>query len=248
METSNLKEEIVGLLDVILEQTEEIHKHTGPIPKIEIDIVLANIRELYERFIILEKKYAVALPAEKKEKAITIKATEPVIEKAPEPVPEKPAVVMKVTEPIVEVMEEPKKETTEVVAPVKKVKQKSAAPDLFDLPAVETKMTVKEEKKSLNDLLSETHKEDKSVAARIKKNPIKDIKSAIGINEKFKLINELFEGNLKRYNECIDGLNQQESLEDADNYMFLLQEEFHWDKKGEAYMELYDLILRRYQS
>ena len=55
MEKNSVKEEIIELLEVILEQSEIISNYNKHIPQIEIDIVLSNIRELYDKYKTLEK-------------------------------------------------------------------------------------------------------------------------------------------------------------------------------------------------
>lgn len=55
MEKNIIKEEIIELLEVILEQSEIISGYNKQIPQIEVDIVLSNIRELYEKYKTLEK-------------------------------------------------------------------------------------------------------------------------------------------------------------------------------------------------
>ena len=46
---------------------------------------------------------------------------------------------------------------------------------------------------------------------------MKDLKDAIGINEKFLFINELFDGNLQDYSEALNKLNAFENLQSAEN-------------------------------
>ena len=47
MEKNIIKEEIVEILEVIVEQSEVISSYEKQIPQIEIDIILSNIRDLY---------------------------------------------------------------------------------------------------------------------------------------------------------------------------------------------------------
>ena len=56
MENNIIREEIIELLDVIIEQSEVICQRKGRIPQIEIDIVLSNIREMYEKYKDLERE------------------------------------------------------------------------------------------------------------------------------------------------------------------------------------------------
>lgn len=80
----------------------------------------------------------------------------------------------------------------------------------------------------------------------MQKNPIKDLKTAIGINEKFMFVNELFEGSLQKYNENINSLNTMKSKAEAMKFMEMLKNEYSWKKDGDAYIALTDLVSRRY--
>ena len=103
----------------------------------------------------------------------------------------------------------------------------------------------KPEKKSLNDLLTE-NKDDNSLGARFQQSFIPDLTKAIGINEKFSFIRELF------HNSGVDFSNAIQKLNDCDNIdsAFVLMEEFKhqylWDTTSSAYLSLCDLVRRRF--
>ena len=143
------------------------------------------------------------------------------------------------------IFEEETQVEAETEPPVKKGRSpRKTTPDLFGgNPTIADKF--KEEKKSINEVIS-VKGDDKSIAAKIKKNPVKDIKAAVGINEKFKMINQLFEGNLQSYTESISMLNEFSNFEDAKKYVEFLKTEFNWDDSLEAYIALMDLVSRRY--
>lgn len=97
---------------------------------------------------------------------------------------------------------------------------------------------------TLGDVLEQT--EDNSLAARLKKKPIADLTTAVGINDKFLLLNELFGGSMEKYNKSIRALNNFPTLLGAKTYMGELQIEFQWDCESEAYKKLFDLVERRF--
>ena len=72
--------------------------------------------------------------------------------------------------------------------------------------------------------------------------------TAIGINDKFLLLNELFNGSMEKYNKSIRALNSFSTLLGARTYMSELQIEFQWDCESEAYKKLGDLVERRFIS
>ncbi len=71
-----------------------------------------------------------------------------------------------------------------------------------------------------------------SVAEKLQHNKITDLKSAIGINERFQFINELFDGNMKEYTVALDQINNFSSLDEAESYMANLREVYKWNSEG----------------
>ncbi len=105
---------------------------------------------------------------------------------------------------------------------------------------------VNNESQTLGDVLERG--EDNSLAARLQRTAVTDLMSAIGINDKFLLLNELFGGSMEKYNKSIRALNNFSTLLGAKTYMSELQIEFQWDCESDAYRKLNDLIERRFIS
>jgi len=309
-----IKEEIVEMLEVIVEQSEVINGYEKKIPQIEIDIILSNIRDLYSKFKLLEKEnkfQGAAVAPAIEEPIIQEEIATPEIIKEPEAIKEPEIIVQEtaivepdpvIAAPIAEVKtpvkeekiqeveaapvikEEPKEK--EIIPPVvivppatvpveekkiivpeptvipepekeekfeltaeqqeKKTKSKRFSLDLFtNHNTVADKF--KDDKKSLNEKHSSSQT-DNSLASKMQKHPVKDLKAAIGINEKFKFINELFDGSLQKYNDCITQLNGFAGSEAAFKYMSFLKDEFGWKDNSDAYHELTDLVTRRYSA
>ena len=97
---------------------------------------------------------------------------------------------------------------------------------------------------TLGDMLEQS--EDKSLDARLQRKPVSDLITAIGINDKFLFLNELFGGSMEKYNKSIRSLNSFSTLLGAKTYMSELQIEFQWDCTSEAYKKLNDLVERRF--
>lgn len=104
--------------------------------------------------------------------------------------------------------------------------------------------TTNNQQATLGDVFGNT--EDTSLAARLQKKPITDLTTAIGINDKFLLLNELFGGSMEKYNRSIKALNNFTTHLGAVTYMSELQIEFQWDCESEAYKKLSDLVERRF--
>jgi len=98
---------------------------------------------------------------------------------------------------------------------------------------------------SLNDKLR-VFNEKETIADKINKQLLKDLKKAIGINEKFLFINNLFKGNSEDYQLAIDFLNNIESYSDAENYINTLSLKYNWDKTTDAYNEFMNLISKKF--
>lgn len=91
-----------------------------------------------------------------------------------------------------------------------------------------------------------TEPEDNSLAARLQRTPVTDIRLSLGINDKVMIINDLFMGSVERYNKSIDALNDFPTLSGAKVYMSELQIELQWDVDSMAYRMLNDLVERRF--
>ena len=89
-------------------------------------------------------------------------------------------------------------------------------------------------------------KDDSSVAAKMQHSQISDLKQAIGINEKFLFINELFNGDLGRYNKVIDELNELKNQQGIDTYLLEMKIQNQWADDNEAFLKLKLLLDRKF--
>src|SRR5204863_10123227 len=87
----------------------------------------------------------------------------------------------------------------------------------------------------------------KTIADKLHTKPIKDFKAAIGINEKFLFINQLFEGNLQRYSEAIEKVNAFSDLQSAKQFIAVeLAARLNWHEDNENVRNFMELIARRF--
>ena len=89
--------------------------------------------------------------------------------------------------------------------------------------------------------------EDHSLAAKLQQTPGRDLKSVIGINDKFLFVNELFGGSMEKYNKSIENLNDLKTLNGAMIYLNELKIELQWNSSNEAYMKLKELVSRKFE-
>ncbi|MBW6496753.1 MAG: hypothetical protein K0B09_00055 [Bacteroidales bacterium] len=93
-------------------------------------------------------------------------------------------------------------------------------------------------------------KEDRSIGARLQMTPVSNLKDAIGVNEKFLFINELFGGNIQVYNESVARLNEFGNMHEAFDYLNELNDLLGWDEKRSAQTieKLANFVQRRYME
>lgn len=77
-------------------------------------------------------------------------------------------------------------------------------------------------------------------------NKTTDIRSLIGINDKFQYANELFSGNMQEYEIAIQQLNSSEDHESAMVYFNSLLKLYNWDQEQDTVKRLSDTIRRKY--
>jgi hypothetical protein len=99
-------------------------------------------------------------------------------------------------------------------------------------------------KESVNDRL----KEDKTeVAHRLKETPIKDLRKAIGINDRFLFVKELFRGDEAGYERSIKTINGFNIYSEAEYWMAReLRLKLAWADDNESVKHFYGLVRRRF--
>jgi len=109
----------------------------------------------------------------------------------------------------------------------------------------EVNQAVAEEGRSINDQLKE---EKTEVAHKLTEaSAIKDLKRAIGINDRFVFINELFRGDESMYERSIKTINNFTIYAEAQYWMEReLKTKLGWDGNRTAVQEFYALVKRRF--
>jgi len=95
--------------------------------------------------------------------------------------------------------------------------------------------------KSVNDLMSDDFSK---LEYKLSNRPVSSIQSAIGINDRFQYIRELFEGSTDNFVKTVADLDSMNNIKDAVNY---LQSNFKW-KKNETSLKFVNLIKRRFPN
>jgi len=101
-----------------------------------------------------------------------------------------------------------------------------------------------ERKESLNDRLKQ---EKTEVVHQLKDTPVKDLRKAIGINDKFLFVNELFRGDEGMYERSIKTINNFHILPEAEYWMNReLKVKLGWNDSKETVQHFYSLVRRRF--
>lgn len=284
MKQQQYLEEIAGLLEAILEETEIISSYTNRVPQIELDLVLDNIRRLYDAYQRLNK----ANSHQTSNHQATARVTEaPPQAEAPTPIaPSVPKEELNTPEEeLTEIASEPQvvqapprpEITDEPSQPVEKDRntayvenQLSFVPPetpsaRYSIPKRPSEISIEAVKHSSNEAeknnlsIAEKYMRDEktlndkvdkgngfSIADRLQKNGVSDLKVALGINDKFLFINDLFHGDSEKYNEAIDTLNSFNAFQEASVFLQHLQKQYGWESESPVFQKLNDFLRRRY--
>lgn len=124
---------------------------------------------------------------------------------------------------------------------------------LFETPTLSHQPGVKEinelaihQTESLNDRLKQ---EQTEVVEVLKQEPIKDLRKAIGINDRFVFINDLFRGDEAMYERSIKTINSFYIFPEAEYWINReLIVKLGWDKEHDIVTHFYQLVKRRFSS
>lgn len=94
--------------------------------------------------------------------------------------------------------------------------------------------------KSVNDIINDQNKLEFKLSNR----PVVSIQAAIGINDRFQYMRELFDGSSEKFARTVADLDRMNSINEAVKY---LQQNFKW-KKNETSLKFVNLIKRRFAN
>jgi len=161
-------------------------------------------------------------------------------EVCPEPADESAAAEPAVPEPMTEEPEDPENEADEEAV-------FSEEPVVTELP---DKTSAQEPRPVLGEVfhadrptLGETLVPPAGAAPTLGAAAIGSLREAIGINDRFLLIGDLFGGDRERYEEAIERLDAQESLDDC---MIHIAENYTWNPNSDGAKLLFELLERKY--
>ena len=141
-----------------------------------------------------------------------------------------------------EIVSEPTTET-----PPAEVSVPETPPVIEYLPLKEVhEVILIDESDSLNEILKEDKEE---LSETLQNSPIKDLKKAIGINDRFLFINELFQGDETSFERSIKTINGFSIYAEAEFWIRReLKTKLGWDLQSESVKQFDALVKRRFPS
>lgn len=224
---------IIRDLNEAREIIDDLKRYPG-VPELQVELAKSKCKSASEVIALFKTlQVKTAIPYHEKQRV----EVEPVIEKIPEKPVKEPDIEAAVTEkPVREVVagvirEAPPAEREEKVRIIKKTSEQSIIADQYS-----------NRPESFNEKLgSQKHEEDVLEILRTK--PLSSLDEAIGINDKFLFIREIFNGSTETYNQAIEKLESVGSISDA---MAVIMS-YTGDSTGnDAVKQLVDLIKRKF--
>lgn len=136
-----------------------------------------------------------------------------------------------------------KTEKTKKITRTKEKEKKEAQPQRKEIKEVEKKAEpVQDKSNSINDIIN-ANQSGNVLANKLNKKPISNINSAIGLNDKFQYIRELFDGSADNYSTTVEKLN---SFNDFDEAIKFIEQSFQWDTEDSVVIKFLEIVNRRY--
>jgi len=237
MTNISVNESILGLLKELKSLGEDLKIDPKGISQLDLDLMKGKIRSIYD--ILCDVKINKDSDLHEEVEAITHPEpeTEPVQKKMEE----------SDTEPelILELEEKVEENVDKITTPEIEDQPPPSFEPILDLFEEPTTKPVDQEKKSVGEKIAE-EKSVESIGEVIQSKKTVNLKLAIGINEKFFFLNELFEGKMNEYNDAIEILDEKGTLQDAMEYLALLKETKNWEEDSEAYIQLKGFLERKF--
>ncbi len=248
MDIQTKREEIQALIDNIKEHSDRL-KPSKNLPLLELSVILSKITQLHEKTLIL--KYLAEVRQNHEEEEF---GSSPIFQK--------------------EIDEEDDNESDEVIETKLSIDEDKSLiaesedeaesesnhdQEMEDVSGLDLIISDKVEniihefeseeelpsKPDLNEAFTE--EEDSSLSDQLQKQPIQDLLTAIGLNERYLYANELFNGDIEDFRSVIRRLNEFESGKDAKAYFDNeLKESYNWEADNKLVKALYLLVDRRY--
>ena len=208
-----------------IEKSIKKFENRSSLPRVEIDLALEKVRKLYDSLqsLIEERPVEKIIPPEDKPGNINTFELEENSSDTAKDISE--------TSPVI--TREPAKKPEEELQ-IKFEEEKNAKTEIVADRLQNGQSFMNE---SLRQQVS-----SKDLSSKLTSQPISDIGGAMGLNEKFSFIQELFNNDPDKFTETINTLNHASSFNEAFSY---LNDTFNWDMDDSQVQKLLDLTRRK---
>lgn len=227
MNNPDIRKEVVGLINTLKAHFDALEEQVQ-IPQEELVSLLDEVEMLYRKMVIFN--HLGAISENKIENLVAVSLNESgtvFIEQQKEMVVPEAENVLKAPALIAENKQEGYLPVAEVHV-ITDLKEEVIAQPIIEKESVQ-RPEIKEEK-----------------IKEIPKVSLGDLKSGIGINDKFQFIAELFAGSGDKYEDTIKQLNSLETLESSLVYLEELSRQYSWKEDSEPAQRLTELVKRRF--
>ncbi len=240
LDEEDLDEEEIDEEDAELDEEEDLKEEEEEIAEDEVEPELENTEED------LEEENLTETDGEDKEEEDTDEEEEEVAELEDE---DKEEPLQKTNVQVTELSNSPQPGIREIhiddddddIEPMhfEPLKSTSAKPLMHEIPKPDNTAVGQnfQKERSLNDSMGETKMESK-----LSNSPITSLRAAIGLNDRFLFIREIFNNNSEKYNAVIEHLDKMEQIQEAVEY---LKANLSMEK-NETTMKFVDLLKRRF--
>lgn len=238
--------------------SQPVIEQAPPAAKPEPQPIAAQVKPAEEP--VVQRPVAVPAPPAEHERYIRQQMSQPVVEQAPPAVKPEPQPIAAQAKPVEEpLVQRPVAVPAPPPAPIPAEAEKKHAPAMITLfPQTESKKESKElhtelkelnqrvaqNTTSLNERFRQGHVE---LADKLGEMPVKDLRHAIGINDKFQFIQELFRGDIDTYERSVKTINEFHSLQEAEYWIEReLKIRQGWEDDNRAVKQFYTLVRKRF--
>ena len=235
----------------------------GDLTKEELDDLVNNAKDIYERAIILRYKAyenyiaekTVVVPATVHEEKIVVPTVEIQHEQEKINLPSQPDLTNEEVKDVVydlNLFDNAVEATKEEILPEETVEQVTTIATSNELFGVEenhtvleqiTQTPVSEENKAFIEKFSSI---DASFFSKLGMSRLETLNNSFGLNEKFQFINELFGGSKETFTEAVQTIDNEHTYQDALITSSVYANKFKWDLKSDTVNDFITKVKRRH--
>lgn len=223
MDVKKIRQELNEIIKNIVEHSESFPANR-PIPSLEVSAVISKVNKMQEQLAVL--KYLLEVH-ENQQKNIPVQEQNSILTEdpiAPENTFSTTNIVEQVTEPEVPAFETPEAVQKEEI----EEKQQEQAEEKVEIT------------------VSEDIKTKQEVAQKLSRTPIKSLKEAFSLNDRYLYANELFDKNMEAFNNLIKTIDESSNINEANEKLITAKTQYNWDEENNFYVEFSILVERRF--